>query len=47
MKKKLYFRTKSCQNELNKWGMQLDNQLIQLEGRALDVEQVLYRDVNI
>ena len=41
------FRSKGCQEELAKWDLKLDNDLIKFEARLLESEQILYFDVCI
>ncbi|CAF1184445.1 unnamed protein product [Adineta steineri] len=36
-----------CQDELGKWNIKLDTDLVKFEGRLLDAEQILYFDRNI
>lgn len=40
------FRNPDCQEELSKWNIKLDNDLVKFEARVVDAEEILYREVN-
>jgi len=40
-------RNNECQEELAKWNMKLDVDLVKFEARVLDAEHILYFDVNL
>ena len=40
-----YCRSAECQEELAKWNMTLDTDLIKFEARTLVAEQIFYYDV--
>lgn len=43
----IHCRNPECQEELAKWNMKIDTDLVKFEARILDAEYILYHDVNI
>jgi hypothetical protein len=41
------YRNNECQEELAKWNIKLDVDLVKFEARVLDAEHILYFDVNL